>query len=169
MSNQSAPASLRIANPVSTVEGAEDSLQAINTTELPDGAVVLCSENHAFYELRKASGATASGDEIVAPAQGGPGRWYSMGHGAVFHQDVAVVYPAVPPQSGIDTGTIDVLGVVDGDVIASVIADTGIPAGLIIGLPRISGPNHTIWHMYNPGAATIAGGTVNLTVAVLPA
>lgn len=78
MSLQSAPAELRILNPVATVTGVQDSLASINTTKLPDRAIVQVASNDSQYQLRKFSTAAPSGDDIVAPAQGGPGRWFKF-------------------------------------------------------------------------------------------
>ena len=70
------PAALRILNTVSTVSGAQDSLEGINTNTLMDRALVSCAENNIIYQLRKDSVETPSLPDIVAPVAG-PGRWVS--------------------------------------------------------------------------------------------
>jgi len=70
------PADLRILTPVATVFGAVGALEAINTTQLPDHAIVQVVSNNQQYQLRKTSAAAPVGDDIVAPAQGGLGRWF---------------------------------------------------------------------------------------------
>jgi hypothetical protein len=75
---QSAPASLRILQPVATITGADDSLTSINTNELPDGAVVQVKSSYLFYVLQKESIVNPSGTDIVEPSAG-PGRWVLYG------------------------------------------------------------------------------------------
>jgi hypothetical protein len=74
------PADLRILNTVSTVLGAQDSLEAINTNTLMDRALVSCSANNLIYQLRKDSVAAPSLPNTVAPVTG-PGRWIAYATG----------------------------------------------------------------------------------------
>lgn len=71
------PAALRIVNPVATLEGADNSLASINTSQYADGAIVSVRETSTIYRLDK--DAVSGG---VRPDQGGPGRWFSQGDGA---------------------------------------------------------------------------------------
>ena len=75
------PASLRILQSVATIVGASDSLESINTQLVMDRGLVTVIENDQIYMLRRSSTATPSGSDIVAPAQGGPGRWFSYPSG----------------------------------------------------------------------------------------
>ncbi len=68
--------------PVATLAGASNALAAINTTTLPDGASVFVIENRSNYRYSKFSTEAASGELIVAPAQGGSGRWIQEGGGS---------------------------------------------------------------------------------------
>lgn len=68
---------------LSSVPG--DSLEGINTTTLPDGALCWVTEVRSLYILSKASTETADGSDIVQPAAGG-GRWrrYTSGIDVAF-------------------------------------------------------------------------------------
>jgi hypothetical protein len=68
--------------PVATLAGASNALAAINTTTLPDGASVFVNENRSNYRYSKFSTAAATGELIIAPAQGGAGRWIQEGGGS---------------------------------------------------------------------------------------
>lgn len=70
------PAALRILQSVSTVLGADDSLESINTQLVMDRGIVSCKANNSLYMLHRESTDSPSGTAIVAPAQGGPGRWF---------------------------------------------------------------------------------------------
>src|SRR5882724_1286184 len=100
---QSFPAALRIMNPVATLVGADNSLAAINTSLLPDGSIVLVTATHKLYVLEKSSILVQSLPSIVAPAQGGPGRWFQLPNGASEFQALSLGHAAVPPQSSVDT------------------------------------------------------------------
>jgi hypothetical protein len=82
----SAPAALRILQSVATLAGARNSLEAINTNLVSDRAIVAVVATDTLYMLRKNSSAAPSSPTIIAPAQGGPGRWYeySPGGGSAF-------------------------------------------------------------------------------------
>jgi hypothetical protein len=115
------PAALRIVNTVSTVLGAQDSLESINTEILMDRALVSCAANNFIYQLRKDSVAAPSLPDIVAPVAG-PGRWVryqtSSGGGidpltAEFFvdpgrldstEDGSIAEPFLTPQAAIDHG-----------------------------------------------------------------
>ena len=70
-----APVQLRILGPFASVLGAGDTLQAKNTTGLPDGAVAQVASNKRLYVLDTSSSVTPSGSDIVQPTSG-PGRWF---------------------------------------------------------------------------------------------
>jgi len=93
----SSPADLRILQSVSTVLGADDSLQSINTHKVSNCAIVACAETDSLYILRRESAATPSGEKIVAPSAG-PGRWF------IFEPGVAAGSLAV----GNDTSNLSV-------------------------------------------------------------
>lgn len=75
MTDQLTPAALRLLAPRATVSGVEDSLQNLDTTELPNGA--LCWVNDpstpGLFQLNKIPGVTAP-TGAVTPASG-PGFW----------------------------------------------------------------------------------------------
>ncbi len=142
---QSFPADLRIAQDVATLAGADNSLESINTAKLSNRALVAVEENNSIYMLRKESVASPSSPDIIAPAQGGPGRWYlySPGaSGAVLSAPVTLSYheatsgrltrlPGVAV-AGIAEGDLawcspsgptDTLGVIGGVVACYVVAD----------------------------------------------
>jgi hypothetical protein len=54
--------------------GAQDSLESITTTTLPDGALCWVTDEEARYVLHRASSAAPSPPTVIAPAIG-PGRW----------------------------------------------------------------------------------------------
>ena len=58
MGMQTFPPALRIARSVATVTGADNALEAINTTKLSDRAVVEVTSNNSQYVLVNAMGAT---------------------------------------------------------------------------------------------------------------
>lgn len=61
-------------------------LAAINTTILPDGALVYVTEANDYYALRKQSTAAADGLNIVAPATGSAGRWFMQQSGGAARE-----------------------------------------------------------------------------------
>jgi hypothetical protein len=60
-----------------TLLGADDSLENIVSSPLPDGAECWVIENASVYRFDKASTEAPNGTRIVAPIAGG-GRWYRM-------------------------------------------------------------------------------------------
>ena len=73
---QSFPPSLLTLSPrLTRVGDPSASVLGINTTPLPDGALVYCLENKGEYQLDKQdSTSSANGNTIIAPTTG-PGRW----------------------------------------------------------------------------------------------
>ena len=161
------PAVLRIAQSVAALSGADDSLAAINTSELSDGAVCVSRSNYNLYVLHKTSTATAVTPDIIAPAQGGPGRWFRYGIGATYFQALNVVHAAIPPQSSVDSAA-NVAGVLgQGDIIVFNSNDSSIPAGVIMGQPKVTGAGTAQFRFLNATAATVAAATVAIEAAVL--
>ncbi len=162
------PAALRLNTPVATLAGADDSLEAINTTELPNGALCTVLENNAIYFLRKNSVVAASSPLIIAPAQGGTGRWY-LYESVIDFQNVALVVPDIGANSAanitglVGTGIID-----DNDIVVYNMQSSGYPTGLILGTPHITGADTWSMHVNNVSGATITGDTYALRVAILP-
>lgn len=164
--NQQFPAALRIMNPVSTLQGARDSLAAINTTLLPDNALVMVEASNTLYVLRKASTATEDSPNIIAPDEGGPGRWYRYGAGGGFFADVTITHTTIPPQTGVD-GSATVPGVAsDNDVISFNLIGSGMGATLMLGPPRITGAATVAWRVTNVSGTTVAPGTIDVRVSV---
>ena len=76
---QIAPSDLRLLSPRSATQNQfatdpGESLENVNTTNLPDGAMCYCTDNRALYILDKFSTEAALLDIIVVP-NGGTGRW----------------------------------------------------------------------------------------------
>jgi len=160
------PADLRILTAVSTLTGDRDSLQAINTTKLPNNSLVMVENSNALYQLRKGSSATEDSPNIVAPAEGGPGRWYRYGAGETFNT-VTISYTTIPPQDGITVTGITVPGFVgSSDVVSFDLITSGIPSALVVGLPRNTGVEQAEWRLYNVSGTTIAPSTLDLRVDV---
>jgi len=68
------PPALRVLGPFPATTGADDSLQAQNTFEVPDGAIAYVVSSGAVFQFQRASTATAVTNAILVPAAG-PGRW----------------------------------------------------------------------------------------------
>ncbi len=161
------PAALRLNTPLATLAGADDSLASVNTSELPNGALAFVNENESLYQLRRASTATADSPNIIAPAQGGPGRWYLYGAGASSFQGLNVSHAAIPPQTSVDAA-VTVNGVTDNsDIVVADLTDTGLPAGVAVGPIRVTGANAATFRFTNATAATVAAATVSFRAAVL--
>lgn len=76
---QEFPPALRLLTPRTTVGGdVASSIAGINTTELPDGCLVVAQENYATFVLQKGSTEAPDGIKVIAPVCGGPGRWYRV-------------------------------------------------------------------------------------------
>lgn len=164
---QQFPASLRIMNPVATLQGAQDSLAAINTTLLPDNSIVAVQASDTLYMLRKDSSAAESSPDVIAPDQGGPGRWYRYGAGGGFFNDVVITHITVPPQTSIPVGNIAIPGFEsDNDVVSYNLVSSGLDAALVVGLPRNTGSGLAEFYIYNISGATVAAGTLTLRVCV---
>ncbi len=162
------PPALRIAQSVAAITGADDALTAINTNLMSPDAIVAVQANHSLYMLQKASTAVADGTNVVAPAQGGPGRWVKYGPGMSYLQAVNVNHGAIAPFSvGAASGT--VLGVLGSStqVVVYNCLDSGGGDGALVVNPQISGINTVTWLFANCTATTIAAGTVALEVGIL--
>lgn len=164
--SQSFPAALRIVQSVATLAGADDSLASINTTLLSPNAIVLVQENNKLYVLRKTSTAAAASPNIIDPTAG-PGRWFLYGEGASYNQAVSVAHAAIGPQTSVQASA-SVIGVEDDeDIIVFNIPDSGVPAGVVISGPRVTGAGTASFRFTNVTGATVAGSTVSLRCAVL--
>lgn len=75
------PPALRVLGPFEFTTGTGNSIQAINTYEVPDGALAMTSLTGLIYQLDKESTATAVGASVIAPALG-PGRWFLIASAA---------------------------------------------------------------------------------------
>lgn len=166
---QSAPANLRILNPISSVQG-PDGLPAINTTLLPDGAIVVVGQNNAIYQLRKTSVAAEVVPTIMAPSSPNwPGRWFLYPQSAPSFQNVSVVVPAIPANSGIEVNAFPVAGITDNDdVVVFNLKSSGIVNGLAFTLPRITGPGFMTLHVLNGTGSPFTGDTYDFRVAIFP-
>lgn len=164
---QTFPAALRIAQSVQSLAGADDALAAINTSEISPGAIVFVRSVAGLYYLDKGSVAAESQPSIIAPAQGGPGRWFKIGVGANYFQTINLPFPAIPPQST-NQVTVTVQGVLNSnDVMVMNSNDTATPNGVIIGQPKVVGLNQGSFRVLNATGATVPAATVGLVVAVL--
>ena len=80
MTDRSSVASRNIGS-VDTLLGSSNSLENVNTTTLDDGAFAYVVAELKHYELHRTSTDAPSPPAIVAPATGGPGRWFPSGSG----------------------------------------------------------------------------------------
>jgi hypothetical protein len=97
----------RISGPVSTLTGPQDSVSAINTTQLPDGAAVFELSQRTFYVLNKTSSAAQALPTVVAPSQGGPGRWFQFSSGTSIDPPLRNRYYVDPASTVLpQTGTV---------------------------------------------------------------
>ncbi len=164
---QQFPANLRIMNPVSTLTGARDSLAAINTTQLPDNSIVMVEASNTLYVLRKGSTATEDSPNIIAPAEGGPGRWYRYGAGGSFFSTISVGHTTIAPQTGIDSNSATIPGVASSnDVVSTNLLSSGLAATVVFGILRITGAAAGVYRFTNVGSATVAGATYSARVCV---
>jgi hypothetical protein len=164
---QSFPADLRIENPVATLAGAAG-LSAINTNELPNGALCVVNENNSIYQLRKTSAAAAASPQVIVPAAG-PGRWHLYGQGPNSFTNVDLVVGNLNAQVGVEIAGLAVSSIIDNDdVVVFALRNSNIPAGLIVSMPRVTGPGAFALQVFNASAAPITGNTYSLRVAVLP-
>jgi len=162
------PAAQRLLTPVATLAGADDALAAINTTVLPNGALCFVNENEGLYELHKTSAVAADSPNIIAPTQGGPGRWFLRGAGASSFQNIAISHAAIPPQSSVDSA-VTVTGVTDtNDIVVANMLATDLPVGVAVGPIRITGANAAVFRFTNTTSATVAAATVAFRAGVLP-
>ena len=83
--------------------GGSDSLQNVNTTNLPDGALCWVNDQLAVYALHKQSSAPPSGVTVVQPASG-PGRWIPLATttsgGATIVADITTLKALAAPVNG---------------------------------------------------------------------
>lgn len=164
---QNFPPALRIVQSVAAIAGADDALAAINTSLLSPDAICAVQANNSLYMLHKDSTATEDGTNIVAPSQGGPGRWFKLGQGATYFQAVSVFHAAIPPASSVDASA-TVLGVAGGtDIVVFNPTDSAIPAGVMMGQPRVTGGSTVEFRFLNATADTVAAATVAIEAAVL--
>lgn len=164
--SQSFTPALRIVQSVATLAGADDSLEAINTTLLSPNAIVLVQENNKLYVLRKSSSAAASSPNIIDPVAG-PGRWFLYGEGATYNQAVSVAHADIGAQTSVDA-TATVMGVEDSeDIVVFNVVTSTIPAGVTITGARVAGTNSVAFRFTNVTGSTVAASTVALRAAVL--
>lgn len=85
MSDRTAATALRLLGPRAVLSGTgnPDSLQNVNTTELPNGSLCMVNESGTLYRLDKFSTATSAIPAIMQPASG-PGRWFALSGGALL-------------------------------------------------------------------------------------
>lgn len=75
MTDRSAVA-FRVMGSRATLLGTNDSLASINTTEIDNGALCYVAEVNTHYSINKLDNSTPPNPPaVIAPAQGGPGRW----------------------------------------------------------------------------------------------
>lgn len=164
MSKNASSPSLRIVQSVATIEGAQDSLESINTFQLSDRALVVAGD--VLYQLRKDSTATESLPGIVAPAQGGPGRWFAYGAGPTPSVAVQVFHAAIGPQSSVDSA-FSLADIDDStDLVLYNLTDSGLPAGVGTGPVRITGTGAALMRFVNATGATVAAATVAFRMSV---
>lgn len=97
MTDRIASVDLRVLGPRARLLGTgdPDSLQNVNTRELPDGAFCWVQDQAAFYVLHKTSAAIPAPPIVITPASG-PGRWIQLtsgGGGGIPMPDGTVAFP----------------------------------------------------------------------------
>jgi len=119
MSDRTAATALRLLAPRAFVLGTgdPDSLQNVNTTELPNGSLCWVNENSTLYRLNKTSSAASAPTSIIVPGSG-PGRWFALSGDAVmsnarmsmfspeeptFETDTQDVWQVLPPAEDLST------------------------------------------------------------------
>jgi len=93
---QHAPTILRMLAPRAALlgTGSEDSLQNVNTYELPNGALCWVVSNATLYRLDRASTSASAPDAVIVPAAG-PGRWFALsGSAALTEARMSMFQPA---------------------------------------------------------------------------
>ena len=92
---QNAATALRLLAPRAALLGTGngDSLQNVNTTELPNGALCWVNANATLYRLDRTSVAASAPDAIIVPASG-PGRWFALSGNAVLSEARMSMYRA---------------------------------------------------------------------------
>jgi len=167
MSKKTFPAALRVLTSVVNPLG-PDSLEAINTTELPDGCLCVVTAIPAMYEYRKTSSAAADGVNIVAPVGGGAGRWFQYRPGPTSPTGFSVAVPTLGPNS---TGevTVTIPGKVSsGDLVNVNISDTGLSSGIgLVAIRPAVGATTAALRFANVTGATIAGATISARASVV--
>lgn len=96
---------LRVMGSRDTLLGPENSLEAINTFTLDDGALCYVAAVRERFGLQKTSTASPDGTTIIQPAAG-PGRWILEGGSTPF----VIPFPV---------GDIDAVGIPDGRVVVA--------------------------------------------------
>lgn len=162
------PADLTILTPRATLSGADDSIASINTTEYSDGAIVMLKSNYTLYQLRKGSTDAQSLPNIVAPAQGGPGRWHRLAPGSPVA--IQVAFPAIGPNTTVEGGATVPGKQSQGDLVLANVTDSGLPTGVgLVNVRPSASATTAAFRFMNATGATIAGQTVSLLVSVIPA
>lgn len=163
------PAALRVLTPVATLQGPDDALAAINTTELPDGCLVVVTAIPSLYQFRKTSTATESSPNIIAPDQGGSGRWFRYNSGPSTPAALSVAVPAIGPNTTAEvTATIPDKNS-SADMVDVNITDSGLSASLgIVGVRPNTGATTAAIRFANFTGATVAGATIALRTSVIP-
>jgi len=162
---QPANAALRIHQSVAALAGADDSLEAINTSQLTQGCVVYV-QDVGLYRLNRLSTAAAS-STVVVPAQGGPGRWFSLGTGATQFQNVSVAYVEIGPNTSVDS-PFSILGATSSsDIVVYNLTDSGLPVGVTTGPVRVTGSETALMRFQNTTSASIPAATRTFRMAVL--
>jgi hypothetical protein len=92
----------RLIGPRAVLSGSPvgDSLDNVNTSPLPDGAICWVVSELDLFVFRKRSSSLADGINIVAPAAGGPGRWFRYVSGdseLVFYNSLGPFSEFNPP------------------------------------------------------------------------
>ena len=163
------PADETILTPRSTLSGADDSIASINTSLLADGAVVMLKVSGSFYRLNKTSVEAESLPNIVAPAQGGPGRWYKM-QVIGAPASLTVTVPDIGPQTTVEASATVPGKQSSSDLVLANVTDSGLPTGVgLVAIRPATGATTATFRFMNATGATISGRDVGLRAAVIPA
>lgn len=150
-----APPSLRILGTQASLAGAEPKLTALNTRELPDGALVFVSSAKAYFYFDRDSVASADGTDVIQAT--GPGRFRRwLGAGPVLTTPHEMIIPSV---AGRNNYTIPV-----GNWFLDAVGDTALDIDQGSGfIPQAYGPDYAHLLRVTP-PPTVADAAIGFSI-----
>lgn len=171
MTDRTAATSLRLLGPRARVlgPGDGDSLQNVNTTNLPNGSLCWVNANATLYRLDKTSTAGTAPDAIIVPASG-PGRWFALVGGAFLENMRMSMFSPDEPTVTVGTGNqnkwlalpVDQAGPYGPQVLGSILWDIESTTGVA----TYSGPRQVFHFTASLNAAPDAEATTEVQLAL---